>query len=59
MCGCVCMYVKIYQIVYFLSFFLFFLLLGPHSQHMEVLRLGAESELQPPAYTTATATPDP
>ena len=26
---------------------------------MEVGRLGVESELQPPAYTTATATPDP
>ena len=28
-------------------------------QHMEVPRLGVESELQLPAYTTATATPDP
>ena len=26
---------------------------------MEVPRLGVELELQPPAYTTATATPDP
>ena len=26
---------------------------------MEVPRLGVEWELQPPAYTTATATPDP
>ena len=26
--------------------------------HMEVPRLGVESELQPPAYTTATATRD-
>ena len=26
---------------------------------MEVPRLGVESELQLPAYTTATATPDP
>ena len=26
---------------------------------MEVSRLGVESELQLPAYTTATATPDP
>ena len=33
---------------------LFFL--GPHLQHMEVPRLGVESELQLPAYTTATAT---
>ena len=27
--------------------------------HMEVPRLGVKSELQLPAYTTATATPDP
>ena len=27
--------------------------------HMEVLRLGVESELQLPAYATAIATPDP
>ena len=32
--------------------------LGPNSQHMEVPRLGVELELQLPAYTTATATPD-
>ena len=30
-----------------------------HPQHMEVPRLGVEFELQLPAYTTATATPDP
>ena len=35
------------------------LFLGPHSQHMEVPRLGVESELQLPAYTTVTAMPDP
>ena len=35
---------------------LFFL--GPHSRHMEVPRLGVESELQLLAYTTATATRD-
>ena len=29
--------------------------LGSHLQHMEVPRLGAELELQPPAYTTVTA----
>ena len=33
--------------------------LGPHPQHMEVPRLGVKLELQPPAYTTATATPGP
>ena len=42
---------------YFLSFF--FLFLGPHPQHMGAPRLGVESELQLPAYTTATATQDP
>ena len=34
-------------------------LLGPHPQHMEVPRIGVEQELKPPAYATATATPDP
>ena len=32
--------------------------LGPHLWHVEVHRLGVESELQPPAYTTATETWD-
>ena len=32
------------------------LFLGPHLRHMEVPRLGIESELQLPAYTTVTAT---
>ena len=36
----------------------FFCFLGPHLQHMDVPRLMAESELQLPAYTTATATLD-
>ena len=31
----------------------------PCPQHMEIPRLGVESELQPLACTTATATPDP
>ena len=39
--------------------FFFFLMLGPYPQHMEVPKLGVESELQPPAYATATATADP
>ena len=43
-----------------LKIFLFiFAFLGLHSQHMEVPRLGVESELQLPAYTTATTTLDP
>ena len=40
-----------------LEFFSFFFL-GPHPQHMEVPRLEVQLELQLPAYTTATATPD-
>ena len=39
--------------------FFFFFFLWQHLQHLEVPRLGVESELPPPAYTTATATPDP
>ena len=39
-------------------FFLFFCFLGPYPWHTEVLSLGVYSELQLPAYTTATATPD-
>ena len=45
-----------YLFIIFLSCFIF---LGPHPQHMEVLRLGVEWELQPLAYTTATTMPDP
>ena len=41
----------------FLIFF-FFYFLWPHLQHMEISRLGVQSELQLPAYTTATAMPD-
>ena len=37
--------------------FLFFL--GPHTQHMEALRLRVKLELQLLAYTTATTTQDP
>ena len=35
---------------------IFFFFLGPHPQHMEVPKLGDESELQLPSYATATAT---
>ena len=41
---------------FFLSLSLAFL--GLHPQHMEVPRLGVESELQLLAYTTATETPE-
>ena len=43
---------------FFLSFFLF-VFLGLHSWHMEVPRLGVESEVQLLAYNVATAIPDP
>ena len=42
----------------FLSPFILFYL-GLYLQYMEVLGLEAESDLQLPVYTTATATPDP
>ena len=42
-----------------LSSHFFFCFLGPHLQPVEVPRLGVQSELQLPVYTTATATPDP
>ena len=38
-----------------LFLFLFFCFLGLHPWHMELPRLGVESELQLPAYTAATA----
>ena len=43
----------------FFFFFLLFCFLGPHPRHTEVPRLGVESELQLPIYTTATAMLDP
>ena len=39
-------------------FFFFLVFLGLYLQHMDVPRLGVESELPLPAYTTATAMPD-
>ena len=36
----------------------FFFFLALHPRHMEVPRLGVQSELQLPAYATATAMPD-
>ena len=44
---------------YSLYLFIYFCLLGPHLQYMEVPRLGVKSELQLPAHTTATAAWDP
>ena len=43
----------------FILFIILFLYLGPHLWHMEVPRLGVESELQLMAYATTTAMPDP
>ena len=49
-------HVKYYM--YFLFFFFCFVsFLGPHPQHMQVPRLGVESELQLLVYTTAIPTP--
>lgn len=42
----------------FLFLFFFLVFLGLYSRHMEVPRLGVESELQLLAYTTAIGTPD-
>ena len=39
---------------FFLFLFLFLFFLWPHAWHMEVPKLGVESELQMQAYTTAT-----
>ena len=50
---------KVYFYHFNLFFFVFFVFLGLHPWHMEVPRLGVELELQLPAYTTATAMPDP
>ena len=44
---------------FFSCLFVCFCFLGLHSWHMEVPRSGVESELQLPAYPTATATRDP
>ena len=44
---------------YFILFFIFFCLFRAAPSHMEIPWLGVELKLQLPAYTTATATPDP
>ena len=38
---------------------MYFVFLGSHPQHMEVPRLGVQLELLLPAYSRATAMPDP
>ena len=50
--------ISVFSYFLFFSFCLFLSFLGPLLWHKEVPRLGVESELQPPAYSTATATRD-
>ena len=47
--------------IFLISFclFFFFVFLGLHLWHMDIPTLGVKSELQLPAYTTATAMLDP
>ena len=52
-----CIQALVYLLSYlFIYLFLSFVFLGLYLRHMELPRLGVESELQPPAYITATAT---
>ena len=44
---------------YLFIYFYYYFFLEPYLQHMEVPRLGVESELKLLAYATATATRDP
>ena len=50
--------VRWYLVVVCFILVLLFCFLGPHTRHIEVRSLGVKSELQLPAYTTDTATPD-
>ena len=50
---------EIYLLSFFGFFFFFLIFLGPYLQHMEVPRIAVKSELQLPAYATATAIQDP
>ena len=43
----------------FACLFIYIFFLGPHLWHMEIPRVGVESNLQLPSFGTATATPDP
>ena len=49
----------VWEIILNTKLYIYFVFSGLHPQHMEVPRLGIESELQPLAYTIATATRDP
>ena len=48
----------LHQSMLFSIYLFIFVFLGLHPWHMEVPRPGIQSELQPLAYTTATAMPD-
>ena len=48
-----------YLFIFCFYLFIYLFIYGLHPQNMEVPRPGAESELQLPAYATATATQDP
>ena len=50
----VCLFVFVFCFIFWS-----FVFLGQHPRHMEIPRLGAELELLPLTYTTATAMPDP
>ena len=52
---CVFSVLGLFFVVFVFLFFVFFCFLGPHPQHMEVPRLGVESELQQLTFATATA----
>ena len=54
----VVLFFNLYIIIvgFFVVFFFFFFFFAPHLWPMEVPRLGVESELEPLAYITATAT---
>ena len=53
------LYILFLSFFLLLLFFFFLYFLGPHPRHMEVPRLGVESELQLQPTPQLTATPDP
>ena len=50
---------KYFSFLFFFFFFLSIVFLGPHPKHMEIQKLWVKSKRQLPAYTRATAMPDP
>ena len=60
LCGCLLCFCKEARTPPLMFCFCFyFSFLGPYLQRMEIQRVGVQSELQGPAYATATATQDP